>query len=252
MRYTAAAVTFAISTSLAAATATGDWDWRGEGQAKKSSKSSTKSSKSGGCTSCSAGTLTRANILTNLVYSSLSVDGVINEESVVAYCKADPDEKEAFLQALENTAGCLVDAQCFIQRFTEKVYFDINATITEGAFEATAINDLCKAEQKGVILPVGECNALDACDAINGGLLGSNPSDEFWYLGAIEAAIAELEVSGIERFFFRAGDIALVMKRKLPSSDLWNQGLFLQALKKGIVSGTITTYNWGGNLVYGR
>ena len=180
-------------------------------------------------------------MLTNLVYSSWSVDGVISEESVEDYCKADTEEKEAFLQAVDNTAGCLVDAQCFIQRYINKVYFDVNATITEGAFGATAINGLCKAEQKGVILPVGGCDdVLDACDAINGdGLLGAPLVDDVWYEENIKPAFTRLLNANLETSYFTADVIAREMKSSLPATSVWNQVAFMQTLRRGIITGDI-------------
>ncbi len=239
MRYTATAAALAISASLAAGDV--EFDWELGGPATKSSKSSTtstKSGKSGDCTSCTAGTLTRANMLTSLVYSSWSVDGVINEESVEDYCKADPVEKEAFLQAVENTAGCLVDAQCFVKRFTEKVYIRANATITEGAFEATAINGLCKAEQKGVILPVGECNAVDVCDAINGGggipdgLLGDVASLLAVYRVKIDGVFTSPDNYGRS---FTADELATKIQANMGDKK-WLNGVFLKALKDGVAA----------------
>ncbi len=248
MRYTATA--FALTISAISSVAAG-WDIEngvvigsGTGKAGKSgSSSSTKSSKSGDCTSCTAGTLTRANMLTNLVYSSWSVDRVISEESVVAYCNAETEEKDAFLQAVDNTAGCLVNAQsqCFIQRFTEKAYSGVNVTITEGAFETTAINDLCKAEQKGVILPEGECHALDACKAINGGgddgLLGGPYGDDEYYLVKTKEAVGRLTVANPEQSSFYTQVIVNEMELYEPFD--WTQGNFEKALRKGIVMGSL-------------
>jgi len=158
MRATTTAVALAIAASLAAGDDSG-----------KSGKSGTKSSKSGDCTDCSADTLTRANLVTSLFVSNWAVDGVLDQESASQYCDADTDEKEAFLKAVENTAGCLINdqTQCLID-----LYFDIiieatknNFTITEGFFQAVVIDGLCTIEQEGFKFDCGDvpdpCNPDD-------------------------------------------------------------------------------------------
>ncbi len=135
---------------------------------------------------------------------------------------------------MENTAGCLVGAQCFVKRFTEKAYFGVNVTINEGAFETTAINGLCKAgpEQKE-----GECHALDACKAINGGgddgLLGGPYSD--YYLVKIKEAIGRLREANLGQSSFSAQ----VIVNEMEQYAFWTQGNFEKALRKCIVMGSL-------------
>lgn len=171
MRFTATTVALAISSSLAA----GNLESLVSASA---STLSTKSSKSGGCTSCTAGTLTRSNMVTSLFFNTWSVDGYINQDSVSDYCLAEADEKEAFVQAVGYSAGCLVDAQCLVN--TIFAYAKSGANFTEGEFGGRTINTLCIAEKYGVILPEGDCLALDPC------LLGSLPhlgfSSDDWML----------------------------------------------------------------------
>jgi hypothetical protein len=164
-------------------------------------------------------------------------------------------EGQAFLQAVDNTAGCLVDAQCVIQRYINKVYFDVNATITEGAFETTAINGLCKAEQKGVILPVAGCyDVLDACDAINGddgdgGLLGAPVGGKGWYTAAIVASIKRLNSANPGVGYFSIKVIRDDLKVNLPDGFKYDQNVFSAGVKHGIDGGTLfAMYNQVGQI----
>ncbi len=131
----------------------------------------TKSSKSGDCTSCSADTLTRVTTLTNVVFRNVANENnEITQASIAEFCSEGPDATAALVQAVGNSAGCLVDPQCAVQEIFGYVNSDANLTITEGEFQAGAIDILCNAEQNGVILPRGGCNYTDPCETIiNGG-----------------------------------------------------------------------------------
>ena len=134
MRATATAVALAIAATLAAGQESG-----------KSGKSGTKSSKSGDCIDCSADTLTRANIFTSLFFSNWSVDGEINPASTQAWCDADTATKAAFLQALDNAAGCLVNS-CFVDFIFSTIVEDGN--IPDGEFQARILSLMCFIEYK--------------------------------------------------------------------------------------------------------
>ncbi len=170
MHFSATATVFAVATSLADGSTT--------------SGKSNKSSKNGGCTFCSSNTLIRSDMLTNIVFGNLADDNnEITRESIAEFCRTNTTQ--AFIQAVGNSAGCLVEPQCFAQGLIQSIYFDFddNATLTEGQFQAGAVNGLCYAEQNDVILLEDEegCSIIDPCDAINDnggddGLLGDPPS----------------------------------------------------------------------------
>jgi hypothetical protein len=172
MRFTVtAAFALAIATSLAAAREDIEqieFDLGGPATKKSSTTTSTKSSKSDDCTSCTAGTLTRSNMVTSLFFNTWSIDGYINQDSVSDYCTAEADEKAAFVQAVGYSAGCLIEPQCLVNR----IFGDVKssgANITEGVFGGLTINTFCYVEQNGsqIFFPEGDCVAPDPC------LLGS-------------------------------------------------------------------------------
>ena len=121
---------------------------------------------------------------TNLFFGNLGDDnGEITQASIADFCDEGPEATEAFLQAGNNAAGCLVHFECGFQNIVKFVYSGENITVTEGILQAVLTNELCYAEQNGVILPVGGCNYADPCETIvNGGggggdgLLGSGNS----------------------------------------------------------------------------
>ena len=142
MRTITTAAAFAIAASLAAGQPAPPQD------SGKSGKSGTKSSKSGDCTDCSADVLTRANTVTSLTYDTYATDGVINQQSLFDFCCND-EGREAYLQAIEFTSGCLAYTDCLIAKPFEALVPDPSATITEGGFLTASVNTLCKAEQTG-------------------------------------------------------------------------------------------------------
>ena len=181
MRTTATAVAFAIAaTSVSAHLHFSD---TGPG---KAGKSGAKSGKSDDCTYCSADTLTRATMVTNLFVSNLGDEnGDITQASIANFCSEGPEATEAFLQAGDNAAGCLVYFKCGFQNIVSLVYSGENNTITEGFVQAADIGGLCGAEQNGVIVPVGGCpDYIDPCETINngggGGLLGVRLAMSYW------------------------------------------------------------------------
>ena len=126
----------------------------------------TKSSKSGDCTSCSVETLTRSTTVTNLIFTNLADENnEITQASIAEYCSENP-KTTALVQAVGNSAGCLVDPQCAVQEIFGYVNSDANLTITEGEFQVASIDMLCNAEQKDVILPRGGCNYTNPCETI--------------------------------------------------------------------------------------
>ena len=135
MRSITTAAAFAIAASLVA----------GQESDGKSGKSGTKSSKSGECTSCSAETITRATMWTDLFVSNWAVDGEITQASTQAWCDADTATKAAFLQALDNAAGCLVNS-CHVDFILSTIVEDGN--IPDGEFQARILSLMCFIEYK--------------------------------------------------------------------------------------------------------
>ncbi len=163
MRATATAVTLAIAASLVAGQESG-----------KSGKSGTsKSSKSGDCTDCSTATLTRATTLTNLYVGNLANDdNVINTASIANFCSKGPEATAAFLQASDNTVGCLDDSGCLFYGFSRYVKYT-EANFTEGFVQALLTSGQCFREQNDAPLRGG---CADPCETIingGGGLLGN-------------------------------------------------------------------------------
>lgn len=144
-------------------------------------RKSTKSSKEDNGTYCSADTLTRADTVTNLVFANVDDENnEINQASIEYYCNAGPNRTAFFIQALGNSAGNLVDPQCAVQNMFGYLYYTDDVTVTEGEFQAFAINLLCYAERKGEVLPVAGCDYTNPCEVINGGLQGCS-SDCYLY-----------------------------------------------------------------------
>jgi len=152
MRSIATAAAFAIAASLAAG--------------QESGKSG-KGSKSGECTSCSADTLTRANLMTNLVLDYWSNEGVIDSASIEETCAATDALQEAeFAQALEYTAGCLASpTKCLVDVVMSEIKF-FNLTISAGELQALLLDGLCffEAEGGGFSAPEEECLFYNPCN----------------------------------------------------------------------------------------
>ncbi len=147
MRSITTAAAFAIAASLAA------------GDDGKFGKSGTKSSKSGDCTDCSADMLIRSQTFTDLSFETYANDdGVIDQQSLKDFCCNDEEEREAFLQAVEFTVGCLVYSECWMKIIAEQVSAE-DGTLTEGEFLTATINALCEAEQSGERQPAGGCGS---------------------------------------------------------------------------------------------
>ncbi len=181
MRNTAAAVILAIAASNIDPIYGQLFD---EESGKSGKSGGTKSSKSDDCTYCSADTLTRATMVSNLFVSNLGDEnGDITQASIAEFCNEGPEATAAFLEAGDNAAGCLVHFECGFQNIVDIVYSGENNTITEGFVRTNDIDGLCDAEQNGVILPEGGCpDYIDPCETINngggGGLLGGPAEEE--------------------------------------------------------------------------
>ena len=93
----------------------------------------------------------------------------INQASIEEFCNAGPNSNKtaAFLYAVENSAGSLVDAQCAVQAMFAHVYSGEAMTVTEGELQVGTINTLCYAEQSGDVME--GCDYTDPCAVINGG-----------------------------------------------------------------------------------
>jgi hypothetical protein len=152
MRSITTAAAFAIAASLAAG--------------QESGKSG-KGSKSGECTSCSADTLTRANLMTNLVLDYWRNEGVIDSASIEETCAATDALQEAeFAQALEYTAGCLASpAKCMVDFIMSEIKV-FNATISAGELQVVLLELLCffEAEGGGFSAPEEECASINPCN----------------------------------------------------------------------------------------
>ena len=136
------------------------------GECRKRNGSTTKSSKDPDTIHCSTETLTRSNVVTNLVFANVADENnVINLASLEEFCNAN--RTAAFAQAIGNSAGSLVDPNCAVQDLFAYTYFGA-ASVTEGELQADTINTLCYAEQSGEVLPVEGCNYTDPCEVING------------------------------------------------------------------------------------
>ena len=130
---------------------------------------STKSSKDPDNVYCSTDTLTRSNVVTNLLLANVADDNnEINQASIEEFCNAGPNSNKtaAFLYAVENSAGSLVDAQCTVQAMFAHVYSGEAMTVTEGELQVGTINTLCYAEQSGDVME--DCDYRDPCAVING------------------------------------------------------------------------------------
>ena len=156
MRATTTAVALAIAASLAAGDDSG-----------KSGKSGSKSSKSGDCTDCSADTLTRANLVTSLFFSNWSVDGELNPASTQAWCDADGATQDAFIKAVDNTAGQIFKGQYLVDAFFSAL---VNPEVTDpnqGELQSNLIDVLCSIEQEGITCDFVDEIPDNPCDVLN-------------------------------------------------------------------------------------
>jgi hypothetical protein len=130
--------------------------------AKSGKGSKSKSSKSE-CTYCSAETLTRAELRTELTTKMFAAeDGILNSAQILDAVE-DP-EFDAYLSTgtVENIAGCLIYADCFVHNLLLDAENNANSTITASKFLMVAINTLCEAERLGERLPEGGSNITSA------------------------------------------------------------------------------------------
>ena len=112
-------------------------------------------------------------MVTNLVFANVANENnEINQASIEEFCNAN--RTEAFVQAVGNSAGSLVDPQCAVQAMFAHVYSDEAVTITKGELQTGTINTMCSAEQNSEqnseVISAELCNYTDPCAVINGGL----------------------------------------------------------------------------------
>jgi hypothetical protein len=150
MKFTATATATALATFFGAApiTVTAQTNTGKSGKGMSMGKSGKgKSSKSDSCTYCSAETLDRATLLTDLTFDLFAADGILNSTEIIEG-QSNPNF-DLYLETVENIAGCLIYAKCWVESLAATASTNSTLEFSKTQFLMRTINQLCEAERTG-------------------------------------------------------------------------------------------------------
>jgi hypothetical protein len=108
-----------------------------------------KSSKSDSdCTYCSAETLERATLLTELTFDLFAgADSILNSIDIIN-AQSNP-QFDLYLATVENIAGCLIYAKCWAESLVAAASDNSTLAFSQTQFLMDTIDQLCEAERTG-------------------------------------------------------------------------------------------------------